>query len=171
MQSKRMMDEESSQTSNQMDEEQTEFVCKEIDTLQECGINVADINKLKAAGLCTIASILMTTKRDLLNIKGISDQKLEKIIEAAMKLNGGTFMSGTEVLNKRKQILKISTGSTKLDELLKGGMESQSITEIYGEFRTGKTQICHTLAVTAQLPRKMGGGEGKVMYIDSENSL
>lgn len=94
------MEEEQSQS--QADEDQHEFVLKEIDTLQECGINVADINKLKAAGLCTIPSILMTTKRDLLNIKGISDQKLEKIIEAAMKLNGGTFMSGVEVLNKRK---------------------------------------------------------------------
>ena len=168
MQSKRM-EEEASQDVEEGD--QTEFVLKEINSLQECGINVADINKLKAAGLCTISAVLMTTKRDLLNIKGISDQKLEKIIEAAMKLNGGTFMSGVEVLNKRKQILKISTGSSKLDELLRGGMESQSITEIYGEFRTGKTQICHTLSVTAQLPRKMGGGEGRVMYIDSENSL
>ena len=88
-----------------------EFTVKEIDTLQESGINVADINKLKAAGLCTIHSILMTTKRDLLNIKGISEQKLEKIIEAATKLSGATFMSGNDVLNKRKQILKIGTGS------------------------------------------------------------
>jgi len=151
--------------------EESEFQVKEIDSLQESGINVADINKLKAAGLCTIHSILMSTKRDLLNIKGISEQKLEKIIEAAIKLSGATFMSGNEVLNKRKQILKISTGSSKLDELLRGGMESQAITEIYGEFRTGKTQLCHTLAVTAQMPRKQGGGEGKVMYIDSENSL
>jgi meiotic recombination protein DMC1 len=165
--------------SRKMDEEKTvegsceesEFQVKEIDSLQESGINVADINKLKAAGLCTIHSILMSTKRDLLNIKGISEQKLEKIIEAAIKLSGATFMSGNEVLNKRKQILKISTGSSKLDELLRGGMESQAITEIYGEFRTGKTQLCHTLAVTAQMPRKQCGGEGKVMYIDSENSL
>jgi meiotic recombination protein DMC1 len=168
MQSKRM-DIESQSLAEEDDH--AEFVLKEIDTLQECGINVADINKLKSAGLCTIASILMTTKRDLLNIKGISDQKLDKIIEAATKLSGGSFISGTDVLNKRKQILRITTGSTRLDELLRGGMESQAITEIYGEYRTGKTQICHTLAVSAQLPRKMGGGEGKVMYIDSENSL
>lgn len=164
-----MMEEEEAE--EELEEAGDTFVLKEIDLLQDSGINVADINKLKAAGICTVASVLMTTKRDLLNIKGISEQKLEKIIEAAIKLNGGTFITGTEVLHKRKQILRISTGSSKLDELLKGGFESQSITEIYGEFRTGKTQICHTLAVTAQLPRKMGGGEGKVMYIDSENSL
>ena len=41
-----------------------------------------------------------------------------------------------------------------------------SITEVYGEFRCGKTQLCHTMCVTAQLPRDMGGAEGKVsIYI------
>ena len=52
-----------------------------------------------------------------------------------------------------------------------GGIESQSITEAFGEFRTGKTQLSHTLCVTAQLPRSQGGGEGKVLYIDTENTF
>lgn len=47
-------------------------------------------------------------------------------------------------------------------------METGSITEIYGEFRTGKTQMCHTLCVTCQLPLDRGGGEGKALYIDTE---
>jgi RecA/RadA recombinase len=42
-----------------------------------------------------------------------------------------------------------------------GGIESLSITEVFGEFRTGKTQLCHTLCVTSQLPTEMGGGNGK----------
>jgi meiotic recombination protein DMC1 len=55
--------------------------------------------------------------------------------------------------------------------LVEGGVESQSITEAFGEFRTGKTQLSHTLCVTAQLSRQDGGGNGKVLYIDTENTL
>jgi RecA/RadA recombinase len=68
-------------------------------------------------------------------------------------------------------VSKVSTGSKALDELLGGGIESQSITEIFGEFRTGKTQLCHTLCVTAQLPKDQGGLEGKVILIDTEGTL
>lgn len=46
-----------------------------------------------------------------------------------------------------------------------------SITEVFGEFRCGKTQLCHTLCVTAQLPKDMGGAEGKVAYIDTEGTF
>ena len=65
----------------------------------------------------------------------------------------------------------ITTGSSELDALLKGGVETGSITEIFGEFRTGKTQLCHTLCVTCQLPLEQGGAEGKAMYIDTEGTF
>ena len=65
----------------------------------------------------------------------------------------------------------VTTGSTELDALLKGGIETGSITEIFGEFRTGKTQLCHTLCVTSQLPMEQGGAEGKAMYIDTEGTF
>ena len=52
-----------------------------------------------------------------------------------------------------------------------GGLETGSITELYGEFRTGKTQLCHTLCVTCQLPIDQQGGEGKAMYIDTEGTF
>ena len=51
------------------------------------------------------------------------------------------------------------------------GIETGSITEIFGEFRTGKTQLCHTLCVTCQLPVKDGGGAGMAMYIDTEGTF
>lgn len=65
----------------------------------------------------------------------------------------------------------ITTGCAKVDEMLQGGIESGSVTEIYGEFRTGKTQLMHTLAVTCQLPIEQGGGEGKCLYIDTEGTF
>ncbi len=73
--------------------------------------------------------------------------------------------------SKRERIRRISTGSSNLDKLLQGGIESQAITEVFGEFRTGKTQLSHTLCVTAQLPIENGGGAGKVCYIDTENTF
>lgn len=65
----------------------------------------------------------------------------------------------------------MSTGSKQLDGVLGGGINSMSITEVFGEFRCGKTQLCHTMCVTAQLPKEMGGAEGKVAYIDTEGTF
>lgn len=72
---------------------------------------------------------------------------------------------------KRADLVTIHSGSRELDKLLGGGFETGSITEIFGEFRTGKTQICHTLAVTCQLPISQGGGEGRCLYIDTEGTF
>ena len=52
-----------------------------------------------------------------------------------------------------------------------GGIESMALTEAFGEFRAGKTQLSHTLCVTAQMPVENGGGCGKVAFIDTENTL
>jgi meiotic recombination protein DMC1 len=72
---------------------------------------------------------------------------------------------------KREKIRRITTGSKNLDTLLQGGIESMSITEAFGEFRTGKTQLSHTLCVTAQMSSEVGGGQGKVAFIDTENTF
>lgn len=81
------------------------------------------------------------------------------------------FSTASEMHTKRAELISITTGSRELDKLLGGGFETGSITEIFGEFRTGKTQICHTLAVTCQLPISQGGGEGKCLYIDTEGTF
>lgn len=112
-----------------------------------------------------------STKKEMLNIKGITEQKAEKIYEAAGKIETMSFQTGMVIFEKRKKIRRITTGSRQFDMLLQGGVESQGITEAFGEFRTGKTQLSHTLCVTAQLPKAHGGGEGKVLYIDTENTL
>ena len=70
------------------------------------------------------------------------------------------FTSASEFKQKRAEIIQITTGSNELDKLLGGGIETGSITELFGEFRCGKSQVCHSLAVTCQLPIDMGGAEG-----------
>ncbi|KAJ1536572.1 DNA repair protein RAD51 A [Nowakowskiella sp. JEL0078] len=143
-----------------------------IGRLEEFGISQADIKKLAENGFHTVESVSFTPKKNLLTIKGISDAKADKILLEASKLVPMGFTTATEFHLRRSEIISITTGSTELDKLLGGGgMETGAITEIFGEFRTGKTQICHTLAVTCQLPVTMGGGEGKCLYIDTEGTF
>lgn len=140
----------------------------EVDRLVEGGIAAADIVKIKSAGIFTIPGILMQTKKVLIEIKGLSEAKVEKIIEVARKMSAVGFVNGVQCLENRKKVIKINTGCAALNQLLGGGLESMSITEAFGEFRTGKTQLAHTLCVTCQLPLSMGGGNGRAIYIDTE---
>ncbi|KAK7064276.1 putative DNA repair protein RAD51 [Favolaschia claudopus] len=142
-----------------------------INKLQEAGINANDIKKLMDAGLHTIESVAYTPRKHLVAIKGISEQKADKIIAEATKIIPMGFQTATEVHANRSELVHITTGSKQLDALLGGGIETGAITEMFGEFRTGKSQLCHTLAVTCQLPGSMGGGEGKCLYIDTEGTF
>lgn len=143
----------------------------EIDRLTEQSIPAADIQKLRQAGIFTIPGIQMQCKKDLSLIKGLSEAKVDRIVEAARKLSECGFITGNAYLQKRSTVIHITTGSTALDQLIGGGVESRAITEAFGEFRTGKTQIAHTLCVTSQLPTRMGGGNGKAIYIDTEGTF
>eukprot|EP00127_Corallochytrium_limacisporum_P006486 Clim_evm17s229 gene=Clim_evmTU17s229 len=143
----------------------------ELDELQSYGINAADISKLKLAGITSMKGVSMAMTKDLVKIKGLSEAKIEKIKEAASKGVGLHFISAKELSSVRERIFKLTTGSKELDALIGGGPESRSITEIFGEFRTGKTQCCHTLCVTAQLPLELGGAAGKALYIDTEGTF
>ncbi|KZS95859.1 P-loop containing nucleoside triphosphate hydrolase protein [Sistotremastrum niveocremeum HHB9708] len=134
-----------------------------VDDLQQHGINVQDIVKLKGASIFTISGVNMTSRRQLLKIKGFSEAKVEKIKEAVQKMIGSQFATGLQVSDKRKHVITISTGSKTVDGILGGGIQSQSISEVYGEFRTGKTQLAHTMCVITQLPFDMGGAEGKIV--------
>ncbi|KAL1243711.1 DNA repair protein [Trichinella spiralis] len=136
------------------EEMEENFGPQPISRLEQFGIPNVDIKKLEEAGFYTIESVAFTPKKVLIDIKGISEAKADKILSEASKLVPMDY-----------------TGSKELDKLLQGGIETGSITEVFGEFRTGKTQLCHTLAVTCQLPVDMGGGEGKCLYIDTEGTF
>ncbi|KAG5492905.1 hypothetical protein JKF63_01485 [Porcisia hertigi] len=144
----------------------------EVERLAEHGIGAADITKLKQAGIFTVPGVQMQCRKDLIQVKGLSEAKVDKIIDAARRVSDVGFITGSSCLQQRSTILRISTGSVALDQLLGGGgIESRSITEAFGEFRTGKTQIGHTLCVTCQLPLEMSGGNGKAVYVDTEGTF
>ncbi|MDI3497948.1 DNA repair and recombination protein RadA [Archaeoglobus sp.] len=136
------------------------------------GVGPETARKLREAGYSTIEAVAVASPSELANVGGITEGNAVKIIQAARKLaNIGGFESGDKVLERRRSVKKITTGSKDLDELLGGGVETQAITEFFGEFGSGKTQICHQLAVNVQLPEDEGGLEGSVVIIDTENTF
>lgn len=144
-----------------------------VEDLQSAGINMSEIKKLQEAGIMTIGSVLQCATRDLVAIKGFTEARVEKIREAARKLDsrGNSFKTGLEAKDRRRAIIRVTTGSNALDSILGGGVETGSITELFGEFRTGKTQLAHTLCVTCQLAFESKGGQGKIIYLDTEGNF
>jgi len=144
-----------------------------IETLESHGVTKSDVAKLKAGGYNTVESVAHATLRKLQEIKGISEQKAmqlkQKIKDNELVNIGFTTASARMVADQDK--IYLSTGSTALDALLGGGIETGSLTEVFGEFRTGKTQLCHTLCVTCQRTLDSGGGEGKAIYVDTEGTF
>ncbi|NJE01993.1 DNA repair and recombination protein RadA [Thermococcus sp. JdF3] len=113
---------------------------KEIKTLEDLpGVGPATAEKLREAGYDSIEAIAVASPMELKEIAGISEGAALKIIQAAREAaNIGTFMRADEYMERRSTIGKISTGSKSLDKLLGGGIETQAITEVFGEFGSGK---------------------------------
>jgi DNA repair protein RAD51 len=142
-----------------------------LSALEGSGITAGDLKKLADAGFTTVESVAFSTKRQIAEVKGISELKAEKVIASATALIPMGFCTANDYHQQRRDMLMLTTGSTELDKLLGGGIETGSVTEMFGEFRTGKTQLCHTLAVTCQLPVNRGGAEGRCLWIDTENTF
>ncbi len=134
------------------------------------GIGPATAEKLRKMGYSTVESLATASLKELTQFLG-EKTAYSIITEARKHLISIPFMRADEYMKLRKTVEKLTTGCKKLDELLGGGVETQAITEFYGEFGTGKSQICHQLCVTVQLSRDEGGLEGGALYIDTENSF
>ena len=118
-----------------------------------------------------IFQIAHATVRKLSDVKGISEAKVTKLKDLVKTMVPMDFKTAADALEDRKALVSLTTGSVELDKLLEGGIETGSITEVFGEFRTGKTQLCHTLCITCQLGVTDGGAEGKAIYIDTEGTF
>ncbi len=131
------------------------------------GVGPATTEKLASAGFDTVLSIAVATPGQLTDASGVTEAAARKIIRAARDLMDMGFMSGVDVLEKRKSVNKISVGAASFDALMGGGFETGSITECFGEFGSGKTQIGHILAVSIQ--KEWPGCYA--VYIDTENTF
>ncbi len=132
------------------------------------GVGDTTVKKLKDAGIVSIRTLAIYPITKLMDEAGIGEKTAQKIIKAAQDIENMGFKSADIIWEKRRQLNRLTTNSSNLDEILAGGIEPGSVTEFYGEYRTGKTQIAHQLCVNVQLPYEEGGLEGNALYIDTE---
>jgi len=136
------------------------------------GVGPATAEKLKESGYTDIMSIAVASPKELSEAAEIGEPTAAKIIQKARKMaDVGQFETGVTLLEKRAKVGHLTSGSKTLDELLGGGFETQSITELFGEFGSAKTQIAHQLCVTIQLPVDQGGLNSHAFFIDTENTF
>jgi len=136
------------------------------------GIGPAIAEKLEAAGYSDLMSLAVLSPKELEDVAGLTEATARKTIQAARKMMDLGFRDATEYLKDREEMIYISTGSKNLNTLLGGkGLETGAVTEAYGAYGSGKSQLAHSLSVQAQLPRERGGAEGMAVFIDSEGTF
>ena len=172
---------DSTKTENDLMEEKVEkterekLILKPLSDLP--GVGPVTQKKLEGAGIFSILDITTRSPRSLADLTGMDKEAAEKLytkahnVVAEAGIMKHDWESGLDVLKERQEREKISTGVDELNDLFGGGIETQAITELYGEFGSGKTQICHQLAVQVQLPKEDGGLDGNVLYIDTEHTF
>jgi len=136
------------------------------------GVGPAIAEKLREAGLNSLEAIAVSSPGELVATAEIGEATAAKIINSARDAADiGGFETGDKILERRLGVGKLTTGSKSFDDLLGGGLETQAMSEFYGEFGSGKTQIAHQLAVNVQLPLEKGGLNGSVIMVDTENTF
>ncbi|AFZ72963.1 DNA repair and recombination protein RadA [Natronobacterium gregoryi] len=136
------------------------------------GVGPATAEKLQDAGFESFQSLAVASPSELSNTADVGESTAADIVSAARDAADiGGFETGSTVLERRNKIGKLSWHIDEVDDLLGGGIETQSITEVYGEFGSGKSQVTHQMAVNVQLPEEVGGLHGSAMFIDSEDTF
>ncbi len=136
------------------------------------GIGPSSAKKLEDAGIFDLMGLAVMGPAELSELAGIGEAVARKTIQAARKMMDLGFQDGIEFDKKRKEILNITTSTKNLDKLLGGkGIETKAITEVFGAYGSGKTQLALQLAVNVQLPVEKGGANGKAVYIDTEGTF
>jgi len=139
---------------------------------KEAGIGRVTVERLKRAGLDNVKVLAVMNPEEVEELTDIDVVRAGKIIRAARALVG---LDSEPILAERLEVEdtvpRLTTGMKAFDELLQGGLRSGDIYEFIGEFGAGKTQICHQLAVTVQLPEDRGGVSGRALYVDTEGTF
>jgi DNA repair protein RadA len=141
------------------------------DLTELSGVGPATADKLEEAGFDRFEDLAVASVGKITADADISDNKAQKVINSAREVaDVGGFTTGNEALESRRQVNKITTGHSEIDNILEGGVEEKAITELYGEHKSGKSQFTHQLCVNVQLPPEYGGSGKRAIFIDTEDS-
>ena len=144
---------------------------QKLDSIEDLGgVGPATAEKLRELGYHTIESLATAALKELVPA-GISEKQAAKIISQARGSISISFIPASELIKMRQNLLRLSSGSKSIDELLGGGLESQTISEFYGQYGVGKSILCHQLCVNVQKPVDQGGLNGGALYIDTEQTF
>ena len=139
------------------------------DISQIKGINARQIKLLQENGISTAEALAMSPINVVSDIDGLGEKTAKKLIWNARNALGMTdFIKASEIDENTEYF---TTGSSELNKILGGGFQTGKLTEVYGPFKSGKTNLAHTISVTIQLPKEREGIEGSVAYIDTENTF
>ncbi len=112
---------------------------KKIKTISDLpGVGTTSAEKLIGAGYKTMENIAVASPAELMEAAGLGEITATKAITAARESLEMGYETADKIQERRKTIGRVTTGSKELDELVGGGLETQSITEIYGKFASGK---------------------------------
>lgn len=135
------------------------------------GIKKSIRKKLKQVGISYVELLAVIPTNVLIEEVLLDESTALKLGEKARKYLKMGLKPADEEWERRNRLKKLTTGSKEVDGILAGGIETGSITEISGEWRTGKTQSAHQLCVNVQLPYSRGGLEGNAIYLDTEGTF
>lgn len=124
-----------------------------------------------AKNYASLETLSKATPQEVSQTVGISIKVARNAVLSARTLLGIGPVTAMELLAEYRQKRYLSTSSQSLDEILGGGIATGSITEIAGEFSSGKTQLAFQLCINAQLSVDKGGLEGKVYFLDTEGTF
>lgn len=158
--------------STETESEDKEVTSKSPHSLNDLpGVGDATLKKLKDSGILSIRTLAMYPLKKLTDEVGLGTKTAEKLVKVAQDVEKMGFKSADLIWEKRKLLHRLTTGSQNFDDLLGGGIEPGAVTELFGEYRTGKTQLAHQLCVNVQLPYEQGGLEGNALYVDTEGTF
>mgnify|MGYP000445088955 CR=1 FL=1 len=140
--------------------------------LREIGLGEEALRKLSRANIRSLESLAFMSSRRLAEALGIDEPTAEGLIKRAREMIGLELMDLLEYLERNRMRFDIfTTGSHALDNLLGGGIPTHHLVELAGPFGSGKTQLCHQLCVTVQLPQSEGGLESGAVFIDADGTF
>jgi DNA repair protein RadA len=139
------------------------------------------LDKLEGVGIQSISDLATKTSSEFLedyysnyeDATGIDEETVSNLVMSAKRkliedgLIQKEFSTAEDYLELRKKLIRFTSGSQAFDLFLGGGIETQALTEIAGEFGSGKSQLCYTICVTAN----EGSPDNGIIFVDTENTF